>query len=178
MNKRIIENLIKLKKNLEGTTSTIIIITNQKIIVSNIGDSKAILIKTDKVQQITYEHKSFDKDEMELIKSKDGFITLNGRVNGVIAVARAFGDIILQDVLSCEPYINIINIDIDDRLVVIGCDGVWDVLNNDDIKIINVGEMDCAYFARLIRNLAFSLGSTDNITSLVVNLKILRKFFK
>ena len=94
--------------------------------------------------------KPTDKGEAERIKKEGGFVTTNGRVGGVLAVSRALGDIAFQPFVSPIPGIRkyvpisfnnlvimflLANIEILDRydieheddFVILGCDGVWDV---------------------------------------------------
>ena len=50
----------------------------------------------------------------------------NGRVNGILAVARSFGDFFLQPYISAYPYISEeIDITEEDEFVIFACDGVW-----------------------------------------------------
>ena len=65
----------------------------------------------------------------------------NGRVNGDLAVARAFGDFAYKQrddlppeaqEVSCEPEIRIRARKETDRVLVMACDGVWDVWSDLD----------------------------------------------
>jgi serine/threonine protein phosphatase PrpC len=93
----VIKNLEKLKKLLEGTTMTLIIVTASKIITSNLGDSKSVLISKNTLTQLSYEHKSFDRNEYNEYKSKGGYISSNGRVNGIISISRALGNTFINN---------------------------------------------------------------------------------
>ena len=67
----------------------------------------------------------------------------HSRVNGYLAVSRAFGDFSLKDkkdlppeqqAVSCEPEIKIFSIKKDKpQLLIMACDGVFDVMSNDDV---------------------------------------------
>lgn len=51
------------------------------------------------------------------------------RVDGQLAVARAFGDKSLKLHLSSEPDIEVIKIDEDAEFIILASDGVWKVSN-------------------------------------------------
>ena len=55
--------------------------------------------------------------------------------------------------------------------VIIGCDGVWDVLSDQAaVDAVNAQAPDYTRGAAALRDLAFLHGSTDNISALVIDL--------
>lgn len=162
-------------KNIEGTTATVVLVDKDQVFSANLGDSRSVLISKDSVKQISYEHKGYDREEHQRIKSVGGFITENDRVQGIICVPRSLGDKGLKKYLSSEPYISESKITDDDQYIVIACDGVWDMLSNEDVKNLINPEFDSARNSRMIRDCAFALGSTDNISCVVINLKLLKE---
>jgi serine/threonine protein phosphatase PrpC len=155
----------------EGTTATIIHIKGDKLTCANVGDTRAILCSKSKSKQLSVEHKSTDRVEHDYIRSINGFVTKDSRVQGVIAVSRSLGDHTLKEFLSSKP--DILSVDLnqgEDEYVILCCDGVWDVLDNDEVRELIDPKLSPSENARKIRDCAFSLGSTDNISSLVIKI--------
>jgi len=82
---------------------------------------------------LTKDHKAEDPDEAAMIKKRNGFIGRLKRVNGLLAVTRAFGDHLLKPPISVKPHYKSIEITNDDQFVVLACDGVWDVMNDEEV---------------------------------------------
>ena len=62
------------------------------------------------------------------------------------------------------------DIDENDKFLVVGCDGVFDVLSNDDVAAVAFNAPSPVDAAFAVRNAAFGSGSTDNISVIVVDL--------
>jgi hypothetical protein len=53
------------------------------------------------------------------------------RVNGILGVARAFGDFELEEYITCVPDVFRLSRDtIEDKYLVVACDGLWDVVED------------------------------------------------
>ena len=108
------------------------------------------------------------------------------RVNGELAMSRALGDYQYKQndkldrdkqVVSCYPDVAIHVRSSKDQLLVLACDGVWDVMTNvesisflQDIVREEDGSMSSYGMADALIELAFEAKSTDNISALVVKL--------
>jgi serine/threonine protein phosphatase PrpC len=88
---------------------------------------------------------------------------------GILAISRALGDFSVKGV-NRTPAFAKYKRERDDFRLVMCCDGVFDVINNDEIGQIIAQEKDIARAAYLLRNLAFARGSHDNISALIVDL--------
>ena len=67
-------------------------VTKDKIICANSGDSRAVVgLKNGKLIELSYDHKPDNDGELKRVKAGGGFVE-DGRVQGVIAVSRAIGD--------------------------------------------------------------------------------------
>ena len=97
------------------------------------------------------------------------------RVNGILAVTRAIGDKALFPYVIPNPEIGEKTLTSDDDFLILACDGVWDVIDNqqavDIVKIILRQQNDYGKAADALKNAALERGSTDNISVMVVNLK-------
>lgn len=160
----------------DGTTAVVAVVHRNRITVANAGDSRCILIqKSGKVKHMSVDHKPNREDEERRIRSLGGEVTHWGRwrVQGILAVSRAIGDVSLQPFVSCEPEILEKDISADDTFLVLASDGVWDVMNNEAVaKFITVQSTnDFINLAKGLCNEALLLGSTDNVTALVIDLR-------
>lgn len=98
-----------------GTTATIAVIFENKLIIINIGDSRAIMADCNgRAVALTQDHKPQELKELARIREAGGFITFRGvwRVGGVLGVSRAFGDYILKEknMIIADPDIKIIDL--------------------------------------------------------------------
>jgi serine/threonine protein phosphatase PrpC len=122
------------KKNnyADGSTATFSIISknNNKynVIIGNIGDSFTILLKKEDifsqkiVNFVTSEHTPNQKEERERIERNGGFVK-DGRVDGNLAVSRAFGDIPYKGKVIAEPDVYEFECEEGDIVIHI-CDGI------------------------------------------------------
>ena len=108
------------------------------------------------------------------------------RVNGELAMSRALGDYQYKQndkldrdkqVVSCYPDVAIHVRSSKDQLLILACDGVWDVMTNVESisflqDIVRGEDKDVSSYgmADALIELAFEAKSTDNISALVVKL--------
>jgi serine/threonine protein phosphatase PrpC len=121
-----------------GTTVLMSWIVGQKLVVANAGDSRAVLYKdSGKIVRLSRDHRPEDPEEKQRIEALGGrVVTLPQdapRLNGTLSVSRGFGDFDLQPCLSPEPYINIVPISPEDRYLILGCDGLWDEVEEEKV---------------------------------------------
>lgn len=79
-----------------GSTATVMLIGNEVLFISHVGDSCVVLSCAGKVQVLTDSHRPYGSNKASLqeirrIREAGGWIS-NGRICGDIAVSRAFGD--------------------------------------------------------------------------------------
>ena len=118
---------------------------------ANCGDARTVICEKEQAFRISYDHKPNLPEEIERIKKMGGVIE-RGRVQGVLAgknnfyfiffniliffhfnflfsVSRAFGDSKMQPFVTCDPFIKVYDINDNTTHVVVACDGLWDVVN-------------------------------------------------
>ncbi|MQM09658.1 hypothetical protein Taro_042535 [Colocasia esculenta] len=149
-----------------STAVTAILINGERLVVANVGDSRAVICKNGVAKQLSVDHEPIK--EKQTIESKGGFVSnLPGdvpRVDGQLAVARAFGDRSLKVHLSSEPYVVEESVDSETQFLILASDGLWKVMSNqeavDSIKSVK----DPQTAAKHLTEEAVSKKSKDDIS--------------
>ena len=161
-------------------------VTSKMLYVANVGDSRAVLLtKIDQpadggsgylARRLSFDHRAEDPGEQQRIKDAGGFIT-RGRVLGILAVSRSFGDHGMKDFVTAEPYTTETNLLTccqggDCPVLILACDGVWDVLSDQEAGDLVLerfrAEGPFSSAAQLLVDTAIQKGSADNITAIVI----------
>eukprot|EP00762_Andalucia_godoyi_P001099 ANDGO_01983.mRNA.1 Protein phosphatase 2C homolog 1 len=155
----------------DGTTALVCYIRGNKLWMANAGDSRGVLSRNGHATRLSIDHVPVLPEEEARIEKYGGFVSNDGRVNGVLAVSRALGDLFLQPMVSPEPYVFCMDLKPTDNLLVMACDGLWDVM--DDQYAIDIAKSidDPRLAAVRLRDLAYHTGSTDNISVSVIRIK-------
>lgn len=183
----------------QGTTSCTCLLSVQRrqLWCCNVGDSRAILCDFKRKQAIplSIDHKPSEAFEAGRLKRLGATVYAEEKgdperiwvgKNG-LSVSRSFGDHNMFPYVSCEPDITFVKLPSKKQFhnaqrfaLVIGCDGVWDVLSTQDVydllatsefrtNTATGGNRRNESLARLVGTTALERGSTDNI-SVVVSL--------
>jgi len=125
-----------------GSTAVCAFVSPRLIYVANCGDSRAVLCREGNPVFTTQDHKPGLPTERERIIKAGGSVMIQ-RVNGSLAVSRALGDYEYKNVegrgpceqlVSPEPEIFVRDRDDNlDEFLVLACDGIWDVMSNEDL---------------------------------------------
>lgn len=125
-----------------GTTAIVVMVSPQKIIWGNCGDSRGLLCRNGKVAFSTQDHKPYNQAERARIERAGGTVMMQ-RVNGSLAVSRALGDFDYkrsnelkptEQLVSPEPEITVQDRDQStDEFLLLACDGIFDVMSNDEV---------------------------------------------
>ena len=98
---------------------------------------------------------------------------MNKRVMGLLGVTRSFGDNSIKEFVIAEPFISSVQVTSECKFVVMGCDGVFDVLSDEEVCVIvkkcihqNLVQ-ECAHH---IVDEALRRDSRDNISAIVIGL--------
>ncbi|CAI9104035.1 OLC1v1002642C2 [Oldenlandia corymbosa var. corymbosa] len=113
-----------------GSTAVTAILVNSRLLwVANVGDSRAVLSRRGQAIQMSIDHEP--NMERGSIEDRGGFVSnMPGdvaRVNGQLAVSRAFGDKNLKSHLRSDPDVTNASIDADTDLLILASDGLWKV---------------------------------------------------
>jgi Leucine-rich repeat (LRR) protein/serine/threonine protein phosphatase PrpC len=153
----------------EGAAAVSAYVSGQMCVLACAGDARAVVYDHDGgIRATTFDHKPHSLREMERIRAAGGFVTENGRVNGTLGLSRAVGDSPFQPMVTHTPDIVIVPLQHAPCCLVLACDGVWDVLTRRQVWALIATEKSAARAALLIRDYAHCMGSTDNISVIVV----------
>ncbi|XP_019176659.1 PREDICTED: probable protein phosphatase 2C 14 isoform X1 [Ipomoea nil] len=152
-----------LKKGIcSGACCVTALVEGEEIIVSNLGDCRAVLCRSGVAEVLTRDHRAGQEDERRRIEDKGGYVEIHRgawRVHGVLSVSRSIGDAHLKDWVVAEPDTKRMCLTADMQYLVLASDGLWDKVENqeaidmvmqscqpgpkdDDLKE-NVFEFDC-----------------------------------
>ncbi|KAK9265763.1 hypothetical protein L1049_000168 [Liquidambar formosana] len=166
---KIIEKAADLGKG-GSTAVTAILINCQKLVVANVGDSRAIICKNGVAKQLSVDHEP--SRERKTIENRGGFVSnFPGdvpRVDGQLAVARAFGDKSLKEHLSSEPDVVVEMIDDKTEFIILASDGLWKVMSNQEAADAIKNIKDARSAAKHLTEEALSRKSSDDISCVVV----------
>ena len=137
-----------------GSTCVSVIFTPEKLIVPNIGDSRAVMGRLNKTTgeyiaiELSRDHKPTEKDEAKRILDNDGRIQPfleDGEFVGPqrvwikdeevpgLAMTRSFGDRVAATVgVMSEPEIKEFSFTEEDKFMIIASDGVWEFISSQE----------------------------------------------
>ncbi|ELP90733.1 PH domain leucine-rich repeat-containing protein phosphatase, putative [Entamoeba invadens IP1] len=155
----------------DGTTCLTAFLTDERYIISNVGDCRALLIRENEMVEITKDHRATAPEEYQRVKDNGGFIK-NDRTNGVLMVSRSLGDVKIQPTVTPLPDVFFIQKNTLDRFLVLACDGVFDFLSNETVcEIVRKRKLCQPYvIAAAIRDCALAADGRDNVTCVVCKL--------
>ena len=141
------------------------------LICSNIGDSSGYLINKNNIKLITKYHKCDNNLEVQRIRDNGG-IVFQGRIFGKLVLTRTFGDKEMKKYgVIPVPDFYTKKIDNDDLFVIIASDGIWDVINEEELfKMGNEKELSSEAFSKKIMDIAKERDTRDNSSCIVIKL--------
>ncbi len=145
---------------------------------------------------LSNDHKPINKDEAMRINNAGGVI-INGAIGGRLAVSRALGDFAfkhtasvlcaadstnssIDDYVRAEnqmvtsvPEITVLEREADDKFILVACDGIWDVISNENgvkliSKIFDEGERSVLLACEEVLDHCYAKGSLDNMTAILI----------
>jgi serine/threonine protein phosphatase PrpC len=156
----------------------------KRLQIINVGDCRAVICNKFNIGcPLTKDHKPLAFEEFDRINKIGGKIMrlLNddARING-LSVSRSIGDVDAKPHVSHLPEIFDYEINSNDKFLVLGCDGLWDVFSNQDVVDFILTEMTNDYkynifttnlknnIANKLATEAIKRGSTDNISVMIL----------
>ncbi|ORX47704.1 protein phosphatase 2C [Hesseltinella vesiculosa] len=170
VDQRVNENVGKFS----GCTAVVayVAVKNDKrsLYIGNVGDARAVLMRDGRAERLTYDHKGSDAQEAKRITDLGGFV-LNNRVNGVLAVTRSLGDSVMKEFVVGNPYTTETELGPLDEFMILACDGLWDVCEDQDAVDLIKDIQDPLEASKTLLQHALSKCSTDNLSIMVVRFK-------
>ncbi|KAL0900387.1 hypothetical protein Bca101_084348 [Brassica carinata] len=174
-----------------GSTAVVSVVTPEKIVVSNCGDSRAVLCRNGVAIPLSSDHKPDRPDELIRIQQAGGRVIYwdGARVLGVLAMSRAIGDNYLKPYVIPDPEVTVTDRTDEDECLILASDGLWDVVTNETACGVarmclrgaaaagaDGGDSDtvhnaCSDAALLLTKLALARQSSDNVSVVVVDLR-------
>ena len=160
--------------NLIGSTACVVYITKENskkcFYCANVGDTRCVLIRSNGAKRISYDDRATDVLESNRVKSEGGII-FGGRIYGQLMLTRAFGDSGLKKYgVICTPHIKRVEIDFEDKYIIIASDGVWDVIDENEVYEYSLISHNSKELCDIIVKNSINKGSTDNISCFVIKL--------
>jgi len=156
-----------------------------KVQIGWVGDSRAIAIKKGRLKELTVDQKPNNPEEKKRIELAGGSVSDN-RVDGELAMSRAFGDWNLKDAKNprvdyeknkvvCIPEFKDIELEEGDCLL-LSCDGLTEQLENSDIynELLDLQDRhpkDADVVIDGLLRRAIKSGSKDNMTTVLVEFR-------
>lgn len=95
---------------------------------------------------LTADHKPNRQDECARVEAAGGKVLHKGgshRVMGLLAMSRAIGDHFLRPFIVADPEVSCHLRQLDDEVLLIATDGLWDVFTNDDAMALAIRCVVC-----------------------------------
>mmetsp|Transcript_3235 Transcript_3235/g.9878 ORF Transcript_3235/g.9878 Transcript_3235/m.9878 type:complete len:281 (-) Transcript_3235:69-911(-) len=189
------EEMVRRNIMSSGCTACVCVLHEERnarvVYTAHLGDSRAVMSRGGSATRLTSmtDHKATDPLECKRVIEAGGQI-INDRVNGMLAMTRALGDhllkmpVLLNDVVSNVPDITSTDLTGQDSFIILACDGLWDVMNDQQAVECVVGcirelqpllrqlEVEgrslAEILARMLVEEALARGSNDNVSCVVI----------
>lgn len=167
--KQVNKHLSKLQVT-DGATIVIATVAPTLVSVAHLGDARALIVRRDgTVSPLTYDHKPTERSELDVLKDGHAYVA-SGRLSSHLAVSRAIGDFRVDGV-SRTPDVTTHEIGPDDIRLVLACDGVFDVMENEEVGALVARVSDIHRAAATVRDEAIIRGSNDNVSVIVIDIE-------
>ncbi|CAN6481573.1 unnamed protein product [Victoria cruziana] len=160
-----------------GTTALTALAYGRTLLVANAGDCRAVLGKRGKAVELSRDHKPNCSIERKRIESL-GATVYDGYLNGQLSVSRALGDWHMKGSkgsfgpLCAEPELQKATLTDEDEFLIMGCDGLWDVMSSQCAVTIARRELmvhnDPERCSRELVREALKRNTCDNLTVVIV----------
>ncbi|KAJ6810258.1 putative protein phosphatase 2C 47 [Iris pallida] len=160
-----------------GTTALTALVFGRLLLVANAGDCRAVLCRKGEAVQMSEDHRPIYASERQRVESSGGYVD-DIYLNGVLSVSRALGDWDVKlpggssSPLIADPEFRQAVLTEDDEFLIIGCDGIWDVMSSQHaVSVVRRGlrrHDNPEQCARELVMEALRLNTIDNLTVIVV----------
>jgi len=145
--------------------------------IINLGDCRTVIVyRNGSFKQVTTDHKPdeilekvrIEKMGGEIYKDSEGTLRI-----GDLSLTRALGDGDNAPYISQKPDVFYKKITAQTKLVVMGWDGLWDVINNEELFKLLMGfkSKGSKNLAADLANEALIRGTTDNVSIIIIEME-------
>uniref|UniRef100_A0A1I7X777 PPM-type phosphatase domain-containing protein n=1 Tax=Heterorhabditis bacteriophora TaxID=37862 RepID=A0A1I7X777_HETBA len=163
-----------------GTTAVVLAMDEKELVFAWVGDSAAYIMSLTGLTKVTKSHVPGDPDEARRVEADGGqllYIQGELRVNGVLNLTRALGDVAGRPMISPKPDTLVVKRDASQILTILACDGISELYSNKEIFqmieafVLENNVEDYYELADFICRSAIEGGSVDNVTCVVTFLR-------
>lgn len=175
-----------------------------KLFVAWCGDSRAVLLRGRQGFRLSEDHRPNNRSERQRVREAGGTVTKDARgiwrvgpreenrlakelerrkkkdatSKWYLSTSRSFGDLALKvpdPIVTATPEVKVVDLVPEDWAVVLGSDGIFDVLSDQEVanvlyKAMAVDGKDPVGAAKDLVQAAFRAGSRDNLTAITLRL--------
>jgi serine/threonine protein phosphatase PrpC len=162
-----------------GSCCVTALIRNGNLVVSNVGDCRAVMSRGGAAEALTSDHRPSREDERSRIENLGGYVDLcHGvwRIQGSLAVSRGIGDRQLKQWVTAEPETKILTLQPEYEFLILASDGLWDKVSiQEAVDIarpfsVGVDKPEPLFACKKLVEVAASRGSFDDISVMVIQL--------
>lgn len=135
-----------------GCTANVVVLNHaaKKIFCANAGDARAVLCRNGKAIPLSSDHRPSNPSERARITASGSMVSEDDRVEGLLAVSRAFGDFDFKQASSLPPQkqavtsmpdVTVNHLTQDDQFIILACDGIWDCMTSQEVVTFVLQEM-------------------------------------
>lgn len=129
-----------------GSCCVTVLIEGTEMVVSNLGDCRAVLCRGGVAEALTKDHRAEMEEERKRIEDKGGYVEFHKgawRVHGILSVSRSIGDAHLKNWVVSQPDTTILNLTPDMDFLVLASDGLWEKVGNQEA--IDIVQQSCVF---------------------------------
>ena len=126
-----------------GCSALTCLLRGNNLFVANAGNVRAVLCRGDgSIERVSYDHSPWDKTERRRVRKANGDVSKSERtalVNGLVSSTRGLGnhgDPNLKVSVTHRPVVNCIPLEDSDQFMILASNGVWDVLNEEEVILL------------------------------------------
>lgn len=157
-----------------GTTAIDFFIAEGKVYTANAGDARIIIISQTSVTQLTTDHRLENEEEKQRIIKMGGGIKPPYVTRGLSGImpTRSIGDEYFKAVgVIATPSVNEYTITTEDIMLIAGCDGLFDFMDNEEIAELGRKYQRPDMLLEILKNeVMVNRCGSDNLTVIAVNL--------
>lgn len=162
-----------------GASAVIVYVHRKTVHVANVGDALAVIAgRGGTAKPLSFKHDPFDAQEIERIRTSEGWVSQKGLISDDVEVSRSFGYYHLHPAINARPSVQSVALTEDDEFIIVANASLWthmtyqaavDVARNvvQDASLLAAGD-PFMLAAQKLRDLALSYGAESNLMVMVI----------